>query len=182
MLKVCDVNNFDLAYKILKQSFPLTERRDYKGQKNILNCENYKLFALFNNDESEILGICAVWVLSGVVFIEHLAVDKKHRNKGVGSKILSLLSETFSEIICLEVEPANSEIQQKRIDFYLKNNFYLNDYYYVQPSYGKRYPEIELKIMSKNIALDEQKFVFVASEIYKKVYKKEPSFLGDKKY
>ena len=36
--------------------------------------------------------------------------------------------------------------------------------------------------MSKNTALDEQKFIFVASEIYKKVYKKEPSFLGDKKY
>ena len=44
MLKICDINNFDLAYKILKQSFPLTERRDYKGQKNILACENYKLY------------------------------------------------------------------------------------------------------------------------------------------
>lgn len=181
MLKVCDVNNFDLAYKILKQSFPLTERRDYKGQKGILKYENYKLFALFSQDESEILGVAGVWVLNGVVFIEHLAVGKKHRNKGIGSKILSLICEKFSELICLEVEPANSELQQKRIDFYLKNNFHLNGYYYVQPSYGKRYPEIELKIMSFAKTLELCEFKTVASEIYEKVYKKTPIFLNDVK-
>ena len=181
MLKVCDINNFDLAYKILKQSFPATEIRNYKGQKNILKSENYKLFALFSQDESEILGVAGVWVLKGVVFIEHLAVDKKYRNKGVGSKILRLICETFNALICLEVEPANSELQQKRIDFYLKNNFCLNGYYYAQPSYGKRYPEIELKIMSHAKALNKCEFITVVSEIYEKVYKKTPTFLSDLK-
>ena len=179
MLKTCDINNFDLAFKILKQSFPLTERRDYKGQKNILSCENYKLLALFNEDESQILGIAGVWVLDGVVFIEHLAVDKKHRNKGIGSKILSLIARQFNSLICLEVEPAESELQQKRIDFYLKNNFYFNNYYYVQPSYGKRYPEIRLYVMSYGKELNDSEFRLVASEIYAKVYKKTPTFLGD---
>ena len=180
MLKTCDISNFDLAFKILKQSFPLTERRDYKGQKNILSNENYKLFALYDNSDTKILGIAGVWALNGVVFIEHLAVEKSCRNMGVGSKILSLLSKEFNkDIICLEVEPANSELQQKRINFYLKNNFYLNDFYYVQPSYGKRYPEIELKIMSMQKALTKQEFVLVVTEIYQKVYKKPLTFLKD---
>ena len=99
MLKTCDINNFDLAFKILKQSFPLTERRDYKGQKNILSNENYKLFALYDNSDTKILGIAGVWALNGVVFIEHLAVEKSCRNMGVGSKILSLLSKEFNKDI-----------------------------------------------------------------------------------
>lgn len=179
MLKICDFNNFDRAFEILEYSFPLTERRNYKGQRDILNCENYRLYALFSKDGECVLAVCGVWILNGVNFIEHFAVNKNFRNQGIGSKMLNLLGETLDGILCLEVEPPLSNIQKKRIDFYLKNNFFLNDYYYLQPSYGEDYPELELKIMSRLKPLNKTEFNFAVSEIYNKVYKKPVTFLTE---
>lgn len=175
IFSVCTLSEFDSAYPILKQNFPLTERRDYKGQRAILNCKDYRLF-LFKKD-GKVLGIAGVWVLKNVNFIEHFAVEREFQNKGIGSKILNLLSKQLTGAVCLEVEPPQNSEQERRINFYKRNGFYLNDYFYMQPEYGPKYPAIQLKIMSQKKPLTREEFVKVVNDIYFYVYKKQPNFL-----
>ncbi len=67
-------------------------------------------------------------------FILYLAVDKRYRNKGFGTYLLNwYLNNNKDKEILLNIDDVNEKfddniIRQKRLNFYLKNGFYLTDY------------------------------------------------------
>ena len=169
MLQLVTETDFDYVFEIMENSFPPDEYRDYISQKALL-CENrYKLFCLKNS--GRVLAFIAVWEFDEFVFVEHFAVDKSLRGKGMGTQILSELKERFNKQLCLEVEPPVNEITKRRVGFYERNGLYLNEFDYVQPAMLEGKNPIPLMIMSSDSYLNKDRFELIKNVLYKEVYK-----------
>lgn len=163
-----DEKDFDLFFNMLKNSFPENERRDYSSQKNLLDNSNYK--PLVFKENGEILAIMATWEFEDFIFIEHLAVDAKLRGKGIGTELIKNYLNKCKKNIFLEVEPPSCDVSKKRILFYEKLNFYLNDFYYLQQPLNPNDNPLELKIMSYSKHISEKEFAKYKKVIYKEIY------------
>lgn len=160
--------DFDSFFKILDNSFPKNERRDYFSQKKLLDNKYYKPLVL--KIEDKVLAIMAIWEFDDFIFIEHLAIDKKLRGQGIGTKLIkNYLSKTKKEVF-LEVEPPICEISKRRVLFYQRLGFYLNDFYYLQQPLNTDDTPFELKIMSYSKNISEDEFEKYKKVIYKEVY------------
>ena len=160
---------FPQVYEKMKTAFPYEERRDYIDQQECMNNESFKFFEIF--DGSEAIGFTALWDLDGFLFIEHIAIDADKRSGGYGSKAIELIKSSFSKPVILEAEAPETEQQIKRIRFYDRLGFKVNNFPYEQPSYhrGKGVP---LKILSYPALLTDAEFERFISETRKSAYKK----------
>lgn len=169
-MDIIQIEEFDQVYKIMENSFPKTEYRAYSDQKALFSNPEYKIYAQ-RGDDRQIIAFIALWELENHVYIEHFAVAKEFRGMGLGAKMLSEISKAYDTPLCLEVEPAQTEIAVKRIGFYERNGFFYNDHHYIQPSMGEGREPIELKIMTYQSPVSEKEFESIRDLLYKKVYR-----------
>ncbi|QUH28770.1 GNAT family N-acetyltransferase [Vallitalea guaymasensis] len=162
------MKDFDVIWNIYCESFPENERRSLKQQMDIMKEDEYNLYPV--KDNNIIVGFYTTWDLSDFVYIEHLAFDKNSRGKGHGSKTIKKIIDDSNKII-LEVEEPNTQEAKKRIDFYTRLGFKLNNYNYVQPAYDKNKESVPLLIMSYPSQISDTEFNSIKDELYKKVYK-----------
>ena len=160
--------DFDEVYSKMTSAFPYEERRDSFDEKECLKDSRFRLFSLYDNDIA--VGFTALWVLDGFVFLEHIAIDEDKRSSGYGSKAIELIKETFDLPIILEAEAPVTEQQIKRIAFYNRLGFTVNDYNYTQPSYhgGEGVPLLLLSFPKPMTDCDFNKFI---EETRKSAYK-----------
>ena len=169
-MKALDKDRFDDVYRIMEENFPPDERRTYAKQKTLLDNENYHVYTV--EDEGEIIAFFAVWLLDGVVFGEHLAVDKSFHNRGIGSELLMKVVKSFDLPFVLEIELENSsDMAKRRAGFYRRLGFNINRFYYEQPSYGEGKSSIPMHLLSYPDMLDEGEFNQFKNVIYKEIYK-----------
>ncbi len=169
MLKKLSREEFDDFYELLCVSFPNNERRNRSGQLALFDDEKYSVYARSEGAEPD--GILAVWEFDDFLYIEHFAVNPKKRNGGVGSGMLSELSQLAGKRMCLEVELPEGEMPKRRIAFYERNGFTLNGYDYIQPSMGEGKEPLPLLIMTTGGELDRDGFENIKNTLYKYVYK-----------
>ena len=150
----------------MKQSFPIDEIRPYEEQKELLSDSRYSIYA----EEGGFLG---VWEFDDFLFIEHFAVDKAKRNSGLGSKILTEFLENNEKPVCLEVELPDTDIAKRRIGFYERNGFFLNEFDYFQPPISKGKNIVPLMIMTSNGKISKTIFEEIRDTLYKEIYKYE---------
>ena len=114
---------------IYKKSFPKEER--YLSLNRMIKADNTELYCLFENEN--IYGITYLIKKQTSVFILYLAINSSNRSKGYGSYLLKwCLNEFKDKKIFLNIEEINEEkldieIRKKRLDFYLRNGFYLTN-------------------------------------------------------
>lgn len=161
--------NFNRFWTIYEASFPPTERRSSEQQKEILEYTNYHVVPIIH--EGEEAGFFTYWKLDGFLFGEHLAVDEKYRNSGLGRIFLTSFFETLNEPFVIEVEKPTTEIADRRIAFYERLGFVLNHYDYEQPSYTGLTEPVPMFIMTYQEAIDESRFNAYKEQLYKTVYK-----------
>lgn len=161
-------NRFDEIYNIMKEAFPKQEIRTYEDQLALLDQSNYHISIL--ESESKIVGFIISWNLESFYFIEHFATSKNLRGKGLGSQLLKKYISTADKPIILEVEPATSDISKRRIEFYKRFGFHLNNYEYVQPPLQSDTSSCELKIMSYPNPLSQEEFENCRRILYHNVY------------
>ena len=166
LMQLCD---FDKMYQIMSQSFPSDEFRPYDEQKALFNNSLYSVYTLI--DGNEMKAFIAVWNFDSFLYVEHFAVNPMHRNGGLGSQILSGIKSVFQKNICLEVEPPENEVSCRRIEFYKRNGFYLNDYPYIQPAISKGKNPVPLMLMTTECGLSDKELDNIKYELYKRVYK-----------
>ncbi len=145
---------FPTVFEKMIAAFPLEERRDFLDQLECLKDERFKFFEIM--DGSSPVGFIAIWKLNDFVFLEHLAIDQDKRSGGFGTKAIELLKSTCNLPVILEAEAPVTEQQIKRIAFYDRLGFKVNDFYYEQPSYhgGEGVP---LKLLSyPDLLTDEE--------------------------
>ncbi len=169
-MKNLDKSRYDEVYKIMEENFPPDERRTYKQQRELLNVQNYHIYTV--EEQDKIIAFFAVWVLDGIVFGEHLAVDKRYHNGGVGSKLLMEVVKSFDVPFVLEIELENSsDIAKRRGGFYRRLGFNVNNYEYAQPSYGEGKSAIPMHLVSYPDSLNEEEFEKYKNIIYREIYK-----------
>lgn len=170
ILRQMKTEEFDEVYQLLECAFPPDERRDYAGQRALLEEAKYRVYVA---GDDKIAGFLALWQLDGWTFVEHFAVRPDRRGQGMGSEMLSALRKKTGSPLCLESELPLTEIAARRISFYERNGFFVNTYPYVQPPFSADKEPVELYVLTTNGALTTEKFEQLQREIYKTVYKKE---------
>lgn len=162
--------DFSQVFEIMEESFPSDEYRTYKEQEALLDHSAYSIYVIYNK-EKEIKAFIASWEFPTFVYIEHLAVNSHYRNEGLGAYILNEQVKLLDKMVCLEVELPNTEIATRRIGFYERNNFHLNEYSYTQPAMSEGKNEIPLFIMTSDCEVDEDRFMEIKNTLYAEVYK-----------
>ncbi|MCY6484755.1 GNAT family N-acetyltransferase [Clostridium aestuarii] len=162
------MKEFSEIWTIYCESFPEDERRTARQQKEILSNDYYKLKSIYY--DNVLAGFYGLWHLEHFIFIEHIAIDKKLRGKGYGSRTIKEIIRKSDKKIILEVEKPKNYEAKKRIEFYEKLGFHLNYYDYEQPAYDETKESVSLMIMSypNKIATDE--FKIIKNELYNRVY------------
>lgn len=163
--------DFEQIFEIMERSFPKDEYRTYEGQKTLFDEDVYSVYGLIGKDSREIQGFITIWEYDEVAFVEHLAVNPLYRNKGLGSQILKEAAQMLNKMLCLEVELPETEIAARRIGFYKRNGYFLNEYPYIQPALAKGQDPVPLLIMTTEKALSEEEFENIKMLLYKNVYK-----------
>ncbi len=168
MFKRLDISEFDKMYSVMEKSFPVDEHRPYDEQKALFQNEYYNAYGEI---DGEILkGFIAAWNFPEILFIEHFAVNSECRNQGIGAKLLDNLISLYNKPTCLEVEPPEDDMAQRRIGFYERNGFFLNNYPYIQPPISAGKNPIPLMIMSTGKKMTEKTFTEIKKILYNKVY------------
>ncbi len=170
MLSKMDLKEFDDVFKIMDEAFPNTEMRTYEGQKKLL-LENIYSIDVERDNENKIIGFIAHWKLTDFSYIEHFAVDKSQRGNNIGAKMLNEFCKSQKRPVVLEVEYPEDDFSIRRIGFYERNNFNMNEYKYLQPPTRKGNDFLPLKIMSIPRKITKNEFETLNSDLYNVVYK-----------
>ncbi len=170
MLKVLEQKYFDEIYALMEKSFSADELRSKSEQKALLKNPKYRIYGV-TEDSANIKAFVSVYDLGDFAFIEHFAVSPKYRNLGLGSLLLTKLKSTLKCRICLEVELPENELAKRRIRFYIRNGFFLNEYEYIQPPISRDKQSVPLLLMSSDAPLSHEEFENVKKILYREVYK-----------
>lgn len=162
------MSTFDEVFAIMQASFPTDEYRPYDEQKALLQHPRYHLVTL--TEEGRVIAFAATYSFPTFLFVEHLAVTQTHRNRGLGAQLLAQLQRESDRRLCLEVELPEDDLSRRRIGFYERNGFTLNDYPYTQPPISKGRQPVPLRLMSTGGALTEAEFETIRDTLYREVY------------
>lgn len=170
MIRFIDVNEktFNEVFEKMTTAFPYEERRDCFDQKECLKNSYFNFFEIYDGDTA--VGFTALWDFEKFIYIEHIAIDEDKRGGGYGSKAIDLIKEKYNKPIILEAEAPVTEQQIKRIKFYNRLGFEVNDYGYEQPSYHNA-EGVPLMILSYPNLLNNSEFEEFLRETRKEVYK-----------
>ena len=160
--------DFDVVYSKMTSAFPYEERRDSFDERECLKDNRFRLLSLI--DDASAVGFVALWLLDGFIFLEHIAIDEDKRSLGYGSRAIELIKSEFNLPIILEAEHPITEQQIKRIAFYKRLGFNVNEHDYTQPSYhgGEGVPLMLLSFPNPIADADLDKFI---EETRKSAYK-----------
>lgn len=145
-LKNTNDNYFNEAWKLYNEAFPIEERRLLDSQFKIMKKLNYHFDIA--TDKKQFIGFLLWWEFETLHYIDHFATLTEQRNKGFGKLILENFIKRSSRPILLEVELPDSSINKRRIKFYERLGFKLNQHYYEIPASKERKSPLQLLIMS----------------------------------
>ncbi len=164
--------SFKEAWNLYKKSFPREERRVLTSQKRIINDPRYHFEII--TDQGTVTGLLLWWQFHELRYIEHLAIKPALRGKGLGKSIVSDFIKENSDLIILEVEkPGDKQMNERRINFYRRLGFYLNDYHYKQPSYTKQGKAVPLMLMTWPEPIGTEILTYFKTTCHAAVYRHE---------
>lgn len=161
--------DFDKVYAIMEEAFPACEIRTREGQRALLERPEYHLHT-YPDGNGEPAAFLTAWEFERFRFIEHLAVGKSLRGGGWGSKIVADYQKADARPVILEVEPPETEMAKRRIGFYERLGFFLNEYPYEQPPMQETTGWCPLLLMSYPAPLGEREFQACKETLYSRVY------------
>ena len=174
ILKPITKLNFYKFYKLLASDFCYDERKSESDEFLSLSDKRFSPNFIYLNNK--LIGYICFWEFDDFIFIEHFAILKIFRNKGLGSEFLTKFSEKQSKPIVLEAEKDLSDQSKSRIQFYTKNNYKINSNDYIQPNYSEDSKPVPMHILSYKSKLSNEnfkKFVFDIKKIVKSINKIE---------
>lgn len=145
-LKNSSAPYFDKAWELYEEAFPLNERRLFDAQVKLMSDSKYHFDILIDNNQ--LIGFLLWWNLETFRYIDHFATSKQLRNKGYGKLIIENFINSNDKPILLEVELPVSELNKRRIKFYERIGFKLNQHHYELPDFEGNQSPLELKLMT----------------------------------
>ncbi len=155
---------------IYEEAFPPEEKVDFSSllpNKLTPDCI-FKLYGILHNNEP--CGMLSIVEYTSFVFIYYLAITPAKQGLGIGNKVLELIKKESKTPLILEVEHATQDISKRRIEFYVRNGFHVNQYPYFQPALHQHTDAVRMHIMSYPLALSEEDFLTIKTALYEHVY------------
>lgn len=166
------MKNFKMIWEIYNDSFPDDEIRNLAQQIKLMDNPLYHLEPYYA--DKTLAGFIASWKFSSFTFIEHLAIDSQLRGRGLGSLLMIDFINKNKYPIILEVEPPQSPLQKRRIEFYKNLGFHVNPYDYHQPPLSADKNSVHLLLMTYPEPVNKSSFYKYKKILYKEVYRVEP--------
>lgn len=161
--------HYPFMEKLLKTAFPIQERRDSEWQRR--NTDDNPLFHnMLITDNGTPVGLLTYWDFQTFVYIEHFAIDSRLRNGGYGSKALEIFKRQVCSPIVLEAEEPTDDITRRRIGFYQRQGFVMQEVPYLQPPYRPSDEWFPLKLMTYGTIDMEKEYFTLKNKIYREVY------------
>ena len=176
-LENSDSQEFKEAWEIYESSFSSDERRTSELQKELIKNEQYNFFIVIKNNI--LVAIITDWNFKDFSFVEHLAVKKDLRGKGIGTELLKEYISRNKQKIVLEVKKPEDESAVKRIRFYEEIGFKLNNFDYIQPPYGKDKSPVSMLLMTYPEKITQFEFSSIREKLHITVYGLEKPILGN---
>lgn len=154
------------------ESFPEEERRPWDGIKRLIESGAPFFKFVIVRSADAVAGFYSTWRFPQTRYVEHFAVSRSMRGKGIGSEILSeIIAGAGNQPVVVEVEPEGTSPEAaSRIKFYEKAGFTtLYDFEYIQPPYSKGLPEVPMMLMTTSPLPDIDLFVI---QLHTLVYNK----------
>jgi len=159
----------DQVEKTYNDSFPEAERRAFSLVRELLRDNpSFSLYVLLRGNQYA--GFITAWQWDDFVYVEHFAIDESARNGGIGGKAMSQFMNLFEKPIILEVEIPVDEMSRRRIGFYERLGFVLDNHVYYQPPYREGETWLEMRLMSFGKIDLIESFDTVKSQIHTYVY------------
>lgn len=150
-------NHFSEAWNLYEEAFPVEERRSLEDQIRVFIKDDYHFEIL--TDEDQFIGFILWWDLEPFRYIDHFATSTQHRNKGFGRMILQTFISSHKKPILLEVELPTSDMNKRRIVFYERLGFQLNQHHYEIPPLEEEDSALQLLLMSYPNTISEKEVV-----------------------
>ncbi|PWJ39179.1 GNAT family N-acetyltransferase [Sediminitomix flava] len=167
-------DHFQKAWQLYEDAFPIDEKRELGLQKEIIKNPKYHFDVIF--DEDDFVGFLLWWEFESFRYIEHLATLSVHRGKGYGKQIVKQFISESEDVIILEVDLPKDEVSKRRINFYERIDFKLNQYPYKQLPLRKGGEYVDMLLMSSPQILSKQDVDRFKEQFKTECY--EPYFLG----
>lgn len=144
--------DFEEVLLIYNEAFPINEQMDLPWL--FTKLKKGKILGYYQNNQLSAFTI--ICLHQNILNILYLAVDKKYRNQGIGSKIISYLTDNYSNYqLILDIEQIkeveNKQQRIKRKQFYLNNGFKESEVKYI-------WQNEEYVVLHKNGILTEEIF------------------------
>ncbi len=159
---------FAECWELYNSSFPKDERRDLDYHTEAMQRDKFRCEAY--TEGGKLIGILFWWELTNFRYIEHLATNPTERSKGYGLKIMSEFKSRDSKEVILEVEHPKSQINQRRIEFYKRLGYYLNEWEYSQPPYRPQGKAVSLLVMTSGGQITQSELNEIKKELFNVVH------------
>ncbi len=160
---------------LYNDSFPAVERRKFENVEVLLGRADVPFNMIAAIEDNELLGFLSYWEFDGFRYVEHFAVNEKHRGKGIGSSIMEYFINECDKIpIILEVEIPESGVgARRRVDFYMRHGFIIwRLVKYIQPPYDDGSETVEMSLMTLGVNSNvkvAQMGEILKREVYKRI-------------
>lgn len=159
---------WDEAWEIYKNSFPIFEQRTENDQIEVMKDDMFECRVYVK--DNDVIGILFFWQYDIYRYIEHFAINPRLRGQNYGSEILNEFCKSDYTTF-LEIDLPIDEVSINRLYFYERLGFKLNQFDHVHPPYRKGFDGHSLKILSFKKYLDNVEFetfnLFLAERVMK---------------
>lgn len=168
--QITDFSTVEHIYKTrMKHDFTPNELKPLSVILRAWNRNAYECYAL--REEEEVLGY-AFFVREGSNYLfDYFAIEKHHRNSGLGSFFLKQLADCFRDAECIVVEvedpdKANSKeekmLRERRLQFYLRNGYRKKDV--TSKVFGADYRILEIPTREEHTA---KELIKIYTDLYR---------------
>lgn len=181
------VDNFsdpllDKVEKTYTGSFPEAERRAFSLVRDLVKDDpRFIVYALFK--DRAYAGFITAWRFGSYTYVKHFAIDESARNGGIGAEAMKQFLALHETPVVLEVEIPTEEMSKRRIGFYERLGYVLDDHVYYQPPYREGESFLEMRLMTYGDIDLDQLFEEVRDNIHRHVYgvKSKERIISNKK-
>lgn len=170
-MKILVKEELNEAYQLFQKSFPISELRPYEKMIHLFDKGLFHVYGEYQQDK--LVGALLIWEFDDFVYLENFAVDQTLRGQGIGSILLNEMKLLFpTKLHILEVETPQDELTKRRVGFYERNDYILNPFHYIQPTFRLADEGVELMLMSYPNPINVYTFDQIKKQIFRAVYQK----------
>lgn len=170
-MKILVKEELNEAYQLFQKSFPISELRPYEKMIYLFDKGLFHVYGEYQQDK--LVGALLIWEFDDFVYLENFAVDQTLRGQGIGSILLNEMKLLFpTKLHILEVETPQDELTKRRVGFYERNDYILNPFHYIQPTFRLADEGVELMLMSYPNPINVYTFDQIKKQIFRAVYQK----------